>query len=118
MKSDCEHKEGERNNIIYLFPEICKMCALVFCFDDDSSITVEANRYNNVEVASKFNFILSKLEVLLKLNNLKLNVGKAVIIRLTTRQQLVVNGVESLVLDTKNDKGENFIFETIQHIVM
>ena len=52
-----------------------------------------------------WNFI--KLEKFLRLNNLKLNIDKTELIRVTSSQQLSANGTESLCLAAKNSKNEN-----------
>ena len=61
----------------------------------------------NALVAEKLDGILLKLEKFLRLNNLKLNIDKTELIRVTSSQQLSANGTESLCLAAKNSKNEN-----------
>ena len=61
----------------------------------------------NALVAEQLDGILLKLEKFLRLNNLKLNIDKTELIRVTSSQQLSENGTESLCLAVKNSKNEN-----------
>ena len=61
----------------------------------------------NALVAEKLDGILLKLEKFLRSNNLKLNIDKTELIRVTSSQQLSANGTESLCLAAKNSKNEN-----------
>ena len=81
------------------------MCGLILTFADDSSITIEEIRNNCKLTSEKIDNILSKLEVFLKLHNLKLNISKTVLLRVTTRQQIAWNKGEHIKLESKNEKG-------------
>ena len=59
----------------------------------------------NALVAEKLDGILLKLEKFLRLNNLKLNIDKTELIRVTSSQQLSANGTESLCLAAKSSKN-------------
>ena len=79
----------------------------MFSFSDDSTIIVEGHRHNSKMVAEKLDMILTNLETFLTRNNIKLNVDKTVIMRITTRQQLAADGPEPLYLQTKDKYGNN-----------
>ena len=68
---------------------------------------VKVMKNENALVAEKLDGILLKLEKFLRLNNLKLNIDKTELIRVTSSQQLSANGTESLCLAAKNSKNEN-----------
>ena len=85
---------------------------LILTFADDSSITIEEIRNNCKSTSEKIDNILSKLEVFLKLHNLKLNISKTVLLRVTTRQQIAWNKGEHIKLESKNEKGENIVPST------
>ena len=104
---DCTHKEKVTNSTNFLFEDPCEHCGTIFTFADDSSLTIKALKNANIIAAQKLDSILLKLENFLKLNNLKLNIDKTELIRVTTSQQLTANGTESLFLEAKNSKNEN-----------
>ena len=82
---------------------------MTFSYADDTSINIQFHSGDsNKNVAKKVDGILSYLEQFFKLNNLKLNVGKTVIMRITMWQKSVKNP-ESIVLETKDDKGKNIV---------
>ena len=54
---------------------------------------------DNVQVGRSVDQTLSLLEIFLKLDNLKLNIDKTELIRITSRQQLASNGPEDLKLN-------------------
>ena len=56
--------------------------------------------------AFKIHFLIAELGMILQSNDLMLNADKTELPRTTTRQQLVANGRERLVLTTKNKKRE------------
>ena len=68
---------------------------------------VKVMKNENALVAEKLDGILLKLEKFLRLNNLKLNIDKTELIRVTSSQQLSANGTESLCLAAKNSKNKN-----------
>ena len=104
---ECEHKIKQINLTEFLFDDPCEKCGIILTFADDSSLTIKTTKKENISAAKKLDTILSKLENFLKLNNLKLNIDKTELIRITTSQQLTANGQESLKLQAKNSKGEN-----------
>ena len=59
----------------------------------------------NALVAEKLDGSLLKLEKFLRLNDLKLNIEKTELIRVTSSQQFSGNGTESLCLGAKNSKN-------------
>ena len=61
----------------------------------------------NALVAEKLDGSLLKLEKFLRLNDLKLNIDKTELIRVTSSQQLSGIGTESLCLAAKNSNNEN-----------
>ena len=68
---------------------------------------VKVMKNENALVAEKLDGSLLKLEKFLRLNDLKLNIDKTELIRVTSSQQLSENGTESLCLAAKNSKNEN-----------
>ena len=69
--------------------------------------SVKVMKNENALVAESWNGILLKVEKFLRLDNLKLNIEKTELIRVTSSQQLSGNGTESLCLAAKNSKNEN-----------
>ena len=66
--------------------------------------SVKVMKNENALVAESWNGILLKVEKFLRLDNLKLNIEKIELIRVTASQQLSANGTESLCLGAKNSK--------------
>ena len=100
----CNHIQYKKNQ--YLFNQSCDLCGTILTFTDDSSLTVRAAKGENIMVAHRLDYILSLLETFLKLNNLKLIIDKAELLRITSSQQLTANGPENLMLSATNSKGE------------
>ena len=104
---ECPHSDSTQNDSEYLFENHCEKCGMTFSYEDDTSINIQIHSGDsNENVAKKVDGILSYLEQFLKLNNIKLNVGKTVIMRITMWQKSAKN-LESIVLETKDDKGKN-----------
>lgn len=82
---------------------------MTFSYANDTSINIQIHSgYCNENVAKKVDEFLSYLEQFFKLNNLKLNVGKTVIMRITMWQKSAKNP-KSIVLETKDDKGKSIV---------
>ena len=76
-------------------------------YRDDMSIIISTTKGTTETTAMKIDFLIAQLGQLLQSNRLMLNVDKIELLRTTTRQQLVTNGGEKLVLKTKTNKGKN-----------
>ena len=107
LDMECPHRDSSTNESEYLFEYPCVNCGTSFSYADDTSINIQIHSGDtDKKVAYKVDTILSFLEEFLRLNNLKMNTGKTVIMGVTPRQKCAKNS-EGIKLNTKNDKGKN-----------
>ena len=76
-------------------------------YTDDMSIIISTTKETTEMTATKIDFLIAQLGLILQSNGLMLNTDKMELLRTTQRQQLAANCGGKLVLKTMNKKGKN-----------
>ena len=104
VSKNCDHEEATKNPL-YLFGEKCKKCGTVAGYTDDSNYTVAGQKKDNLQ--PRVSNLIKDNRVFCDRNGLKLNEGKTLLLRVTTRQQKQMNPDEKVTLVDLEENGEN-----------
>ena len=85
----------------------CNECGRFITFADDSTIIFRGLKGDDRMLSMRIDNTLIEIHDFLAANNLKLNISKTQVLRTASRQQLVGNRTEGVVLEAKNENMEN-----------
>ena len=103
LSKDCNH-DGATINRMYLFGEKCKQCGTAAGYADISNYTIVGCKKDNLQ--PKVSNLVKDNREYCDGNGLKLNEGKTLLLRVTTRQQKQVNPDENVILEWE-DPSDN-----------
>ena len=114
VSKNCDHEEAT-NNPLYLIGEKCKKCGTVAGYGDNSNYNVAGHKKDNLQ--PRVSNLIKDNRVLCDGSGLKLNEGKTLLLRVTTRQQKQVNPNENIILEDLDENGENVRPKAYQRIL-